>query len=356
MPLWDSIGRLRPMDMNKQSNLLLNLAAVVVILAGLKWSAPVIMPLLVSVFIAMIAAPPVFWLESRRVPAVVAVLSVVGVIVSFAGLVGMVLAESVDDFLLALPGYQAQLGQKLASLQPLAQTFDVPLNLQALQDIVDPGAAVGLVSNLFRSLGGLLANSFVILLLVIFILLEASSLPVKMRAALQAPEATLERFGELASKMNTYVAIKTWVSLGTGMSAAVLCWSVGVDFPLVLGLLAFLLNYIPNIGSILAAIPAVMLALIGVGEPQALLVALGYFAINTVFGNVIEPRFQGRGVGLSTFVVFFSLVFWGWLLGSVGMLLSIPLTMSLKIALAAHDETRWLSVLLGPQTQAEEQD
>lgn len=339
------------MELQKRSNLLVNLAAVVVVLAGLKLAGPVIMPLLVSVFIAMIAAPPVFWLEHRRVPPVLAVFSVVGLIVLFAALVGMVVAGSVDDFVAALPEYQTRLKGEIAGLIPLAQTLGLPLNLQALQDIVDPGAAMGLVSNLFRGLGGLLTNSFLILLLVIFILLEASSLPIKLRSALKAPEQALERFAELASKMNTYVAIKTTVSLGTGLSATVLCYAMGVDFPFVLGLLAFLLNYIPNIGSIIAAIPAVALALIELGGGPALGVAVGYFAINTVFGNVIEPKFQGRGVGLSTFVVFFSLIFWGWLLGSVGMLLSIPLTMSLKIALAAHDETRWLSVLLGPEQE-----
>lgn len=164
----------------------------------------------------------------------------------------------------------------------------------------------------------------------------------------------MAHFGELANKMNTYLAIKTYVSFGTGISASLLCYIVGVDFPLVIGLLAFLLNYIPNIGSIIAAIPAVLLAFVELGLGSAAATAVGFFAINTVFGNVIEPRFQGRGVGLSTFVVFFSLIFWGWLLGSVGMLLSIPLTMTLKLALNSNDQTRWLAVLLGPEQAPEE--
>ena len=336
---------------SQQTNLLLNLAAVVVVLAGLKLSGPVVVPLLISVFIAMIAAPPVFWLEKRRVPPALAVLSVVGLIVLLASLIGMVVAGSIDSFLAALPEYQARIKTEIGSLMPMAESLGIPVNRQALQDVIDPGAAMGLVSNLLSGLGNVLANGFIILLLVIFILFEASSLPIKMRSALMAPEETLARFAELAAKMNTYLAIKTWVSLGTGLSATVLCSLIGVDFPLVLGLLAFLLNYIPNIGSIIAAIPAVLLALLELGTGSAVGVAVGYFAINTLFGNVIEPRFQGRGVGLSTFVVFFSLIFWGWLFGSVGMLLSIPLTMTLKIALSAYDETRWLAVLLGPEQE-----
>lgn len=342
------------METKRQTNLLLNLAAVVIVLAGLKLSSAVVLPLLISVFIAMIAAPPVFWLEQRRVPPVLAVFSVVGLIVLLATLLGMIVADSMNDFLAALPEYQARLKSEIGGLMPVAESLGIPVNRQALQDVIDPGAAMGLVSNLLSSLGNVLANGFIILLLVIFILLEASSLPVKMRHALMAPEATLDRFAELGSKMNTYLAIKTWVSLGTGASATLLAYAFGVDFPLVLGLLAFLLNYIPNIGSIIAAVPAVLLALLELGTGSAVGVAIGYFCINTLFGNVIEPRFQGRGVGLSTFVVFFSLIFWGWLFGSVGMLLSIPLTMTLKIALDAYDETRWLAVLLGPEQAKED--
>ena len=340
------------MEINERSYTLLNLAALVIVVAGLKQAAPVVVPLLVSAFIAMIACPPVFWLERRKVPAVVAVLGVVGVIVGFATIISMIVAGSIDGFLQALPTYQARLKAEIGAIAPVASEWGLPVDLKTLQDVVDPGAAMSLVSNLLSGLGNVLANSFLILLLVIFILLEASSLPAKIRTALRAPEAALNQFGELASKVNTYLAIKTWVSLGTGLTATVLCYAMGVDFPLVLGLLAFLLNYIPNIGSILAAIPAVLLAFLELGAGSALGVGLGYFGINTLFGNVIEPRFQGRGVGLSTFVVFFSLVFWGWLLGSVGMLLSIPLTMTVKLALNANDETRWLAVLLGPETEA----
>ena len=336
------------MEINDRSYLALNLAAVVVIVGGLKLSGPVVVPLLVSAFIAMIAAPPVFWLEKRNVPAPLAVFGVVGVLVGFVSLISMVVAGSVDDFLASLPTYQARLKTEIGGLGPLAADLGLPVDLKAVQDLIDPGAAVGLVSNLLSGLGNVLTNGFLILLLVIFILFEASSLPAKVRRAFKDPDQKLEQFGELASKMNTYLAIKTYVSLGTGFSAALLCYAIGVDFPLVIGLLAFLLNYIPNIGSIIAAVPAILLAFVELGLGSAAATGIGFFAINTVFGNVIEPRFQGRGVGLSTFVVFFSLVFWGWLLGSVGMLLSIPLTMTLKLALNANPDTRWLAVLLGP--------
>ena len=119
-----------------------------------------------------------------------------------------------------------------------------------------------------------------------------------------------------------------------------------VDYPLLWGLLAFLLNYIPNLGSIIAAVPTVLLTLVQLGWSAALIVFAGYSVVNVVIGSFIEPRFMGKGLGLSTLVVFLSLVFWGWVLGPVGMLLSVPLTMTLKIALESSEENRWLAKLL----------
>ena len=121
---------------------------------------------------------------------------------------------------------------------------------------------------------------------------------------------------------------------------------MGLDFPLLWGLLAFLLNYIPNIGSIIAAVPAVLLALVQIGPGRAIVIAGGYVAINLLIGNLIEPRVMGQGLGLSTLVVFLSLIFWGWVLGPVGMLLSVPLTMTLVMALESQEDTRRYALIL----------
>jgi predicted PurR-regulated permease PerM len=110
---------------------------------------------------------------------------------------------------------------------------------------------------------------------------------------------------------------------------------------------------LPNIGSIIAAIPAVLLAFIQFGLGPAIAVAAVYLAVNGVLGNVVEPRLQGKGLGLYTLVVFVSLLFWGWVLGPVGMLLSAPLTMSVKIALESLPDTRWIAILLGSRAPAD---
>jgi predicted PurR-regulated permease PerM len=190
-----------------------------------------------------------------------------------------------------------------------------------------------------------------ILLTVVFILLEASSFPAKLRASAGDPEATMKGFGKFIGTVQKYMAIKTWISLATGGTIAIWLSVIGVDYPLLWGLLAFLFNYVPNIGSIIAAVPAVLLAFVQLGGGHAAFTALGFLVANIVMGNVVEPRVMGKGLGLSTLVVFLSLVFWGWVLGLVGMLLAVPLTMTVKIALESNEETRHIAVLLGPATE-----
>ena len=158
-------------------------------------------------------------------------------------------------------------------------------------------------------------------------------------------------FQKFAVGVNQYLAIKSMVSLGTGILVALWMWLLDVDYPVLWGTLAFLFNYIPNIGSFLAAIPACLLAYVLHGFGVAAIAIAGFVAINTGIGNLLEPRLMGRSLGLSTLVVFVSLVFWGWVLGPVGMVLSVPLTMILRIALESRAETRWLAVLLGPEVQ-----
>ena len=142
------------------------------------------------------------------------------------------------------------------------------------------------------------------------------------------------------------MVIKTGVSVTTGILIGIWMFILGVDFPVLWGFLAFLLNYIPNLGVVIAAVPAVLLTLIQYGPGHAALAVGGYIAVNFIIGTAVEPKIVGRGVGLSTLVVFLSLIFWGNLLGLIGMVLCIPFTMTLKFALESHEQTRWLAILL----------
>ncbi|MDE0006687.1 MAG: AI-2E family transporter [Gammaproteobacteria bacterium] len=328
------------------------LAAFVVVVAGIKAAEELMVPFLLAAFLATIAATPVFWMARHRIPAGAAIAVVVVALIAVLVGVGAVVASSVDDFREQMPFYGERLNTLVAGGAALALRLGFDLSEVSALDGLDPSQAFTLAGNMLAGFGNVLSNGFLILLTVIFILGEASSFPAKLKAVLKVPERDLPHFRRFADNVNRYIAIKTAISAATGVVIWVAMWIIGVDFPALWGLLAFLLNYVPTIGSLIAAAPPVLLALVQLGAWHAAAVAAVFAVTNVGFGNVVEPRFMGRGLGLSTLVVFLSLVFWGWMLGPVGMLLSVPLTMTLKIALEANPGTTWLALLLGPATAA----
>ena len=332
------------------SNPLLVLAAFVVVVAGIKAAEELMVPFLLSAFLATIATTPVFWMARHRIPVGLAIAVVMAALIAVLLGVGAMVASNVDDFREQMPFYADRLNTLVAGGAALALRLGFDLSQVSTLDGLDPSQAFTLAGNVLAGFGNALSNGFLILLTVIFILGEASSFPAKLKAVLKVPERDLPHFRRFAENVNRYIAIKTAISAATGAFVAVAMWIIGVDFPALWGLLAFLLNYVPTIGSLIAAAPPVLLALVQLGAWHAAAVAAVFAVTNVAFGNVVEPRFMGRGLGLSTLVVFLSLVFWGWMLGPVGMLLSVPLTMTLRIALEANPGTTWLALLLGPAT------
>ncbi len=321
-------------------------AALFIVLAGIKTATNLLVPFLLSTFIAIICNPIIVKAAKYRIPKPLAVVIVIAIFVtialSLAGLVGKSLAE----LSLRLPDYQAQLKEQFTWITATLKNYNIQISTELLIEYFDPAAAMSLAADMLSGLGGVMANLFLIIITVIFMLFEASSLPIKLHLALDDPQMRIKQIDRFLISVNSYLAIKTLVSIATGVCVSIMLWAFGLDFFLLWGVLAFLLNYIPNIGSIIAAVPAMSLAMLQLGVPEAGFIGLGYMIINTVMGNVVEPRYLGKGLGLSTLVVFLSLIFWGWLLGTVGMLLSVPLTMVIKIALESSQEGRWFAVLL----------
>jgi len=329
-------------------------AAFVVVIAGMRAASSLMVPFLLSAFIAIISAPPMFWLQRKGFPAWLAMLSVIALVLIALLLVSGLIGSSIRDFTANLPKFQAQLDGVIAAGIKALEALGVDTASLGLSDVFNPGSAMRLVAAGLSSFQTVLTNGFLLLMTVIFMLMEASSLPGKLKAILGHQDNALDTFDKFITDVKQYMAIKTLVSLASGIIVAIFLYIVGVDYPLLWGLLAFLLNYIPNIGSIIAAIPPVLLAMIQLGFMQALIVAIGYLVVNIVMGNIVEPRFMGRGLGLSTLVVFLSLLFWGWVLGPVGMLLSVPLTITAKIALDSNEDSRWLAILLGPDISSKQ--
>jgi len=198
------------------------------------------------------------------------------------------------------------------------------------------------------NVSGTFGVGLLVLLAVVFMLLEAPSLSAKLKAAFHLTAASEARLARVFSSINRYMVIKSLTSLATALCIWGMLMMLGVDFAALWAMLAFVLNFIPFVGVILMMVPAVLFALVQTDIQTTLLVALGYLVINTVIGSILEPRIMGRGLGISTLAVFLSLLFWGWVLGTIGVFLSVPLTMALIIGLEAGPQTRPIAILLGP--------
>ncbi len=338
----------------KASQIIITIAAIVIVVAGMRASTDILVPFLLAIFISVISATPLFWLQRKGLPTWLALITVILGILIVGFLMAWLVGSSVKDFSNNLPVYEEKLTLQTAAIIAWVGKLGIDISDLGITEIFNPGAAMKLVASMLNSLGSLLTNGFLILMTAIFILLEATSIPAKLRMILGDHESTLEPFDKFVNNVKNYMAIKTLVSLVTGAVVTVFVFFMGLDYPLLWGLLAFALNYVPNIGSIIAAVPAVLLAVIQIGIAKAMIIAAGYVVLNLVMGSVIEPRFMGRSLGLSTLVVFLSLLFWGWILGPVGMLLSVPLTITAKIALDSREESRWIAVLLGPEVITEQ--
>jgi AI-2 transport protein TqsA len=335
------------------ARVLLIIAAFVVVVAGMSAAKAIIVPFLLAAFISVVSSPPLFWLKEKKVPTWIALLIVMFAILFCLLLIGALVASSATDFSDKLPLYEARLQEQTDAVLSWLQRIHVDVARLELDKMFNSAAIMQFVAMLLNQLVGLLTNGVLILLTVIFMLLEASSIPTKLNAIFRKPEASLKRIKYFIGTVNRYMAIQTMISLATGACVAIFLTIMGVDYAILWGVLAFLLNYIPNIGSIMAAVPPILLTIIQLGLGRAVGVAIGYLVINMTIGNVISPRLMGRGLGLSTLVVFLSLIFWGWILGPVGMLLSVPLTMTVKIALDSSEDTRWLAILLGSEEVSE---
>jgi predicted PurR-regulated permease PerM len=262
-----------------------------------------------------------------------------------------VLAASLEGFAGDLPALRGKVDERTANAAAWLRDHGWKSGAEPLRDRLDPNALLDFVQTTTQSLLAVLSSFVVILLLTVFALIEADDMPRKLRAALADPDADLRVYGGMARAVGTYAFWKTGMNLLTGALVALTCWAFEVREPLLWGLVAFLFNYIPNIGSLIVAVPITLLAWIDHGGPRALLVLLVYLAVNQLVGVVIEPRLMGRKMGLSPLVVLLSLLFWGWVWGPVGMLLSVPLTMILRTLLLKTHDGRALGVLLGPASE-----
>lgn len=330
-------------------SMLQQLAAFVILVAGMRAASAIVVPFLLAVFVAIICAPLFLWMRQRGWPPVLASIVVVLLLLVLGGGVIGLVVKALEGFASNLPTYQDQLeSRRQALLEWLGERRG-----DAFQEFIagswDTEAMVNAAGNLVASATNLLSNTFLIILTILFLLLESAGIPQKLRSLPSRNRRTAYQLNQVVERVRNYMAIKACTSGATGILIFCGLYWLGIDYPLLWAILAFFFNFVPNIGSFIAAFPALVLAFLQDGSSGLLWAGGIYLAVNIVIGNLIEPRVMGHGLGLSTLVVFLSLIFWSWVLGPFGMLLSVPLTMFVKSLLEHHEGYEGLALLLGEE-------
>jgi len=323
-----------------------------VVVAGLRAAGPILQPLLLSTFIAIISFPLMDWLRRLGVRTGLAIFATVIADLVVLSMLGILISGALNEFLATAPSYLEGLTEKARVLMRTLEERGIPVSEWLVIEPIDPGkfidVAGGILGGTVRGVFSLVSDITLVAVGLIFVLHELVILPEKMSRALSGGRDWTRHFVAIVKEVQRYLGIKTAISVVTGILLGSWVALLGVDFPLLWGLAAFLLNYIPVLGPVIAAVPAVLVTLVQFGPARAIVLALGYLVVKVILGDLLEPHWMGRRFGLSTAVVLVSLVFWGWVWGPLGMILSVPLTQTIKIAMEHSAHLKWVAVLLGP--------
>ena len=338
--------------------LLLTLGSIIAILAGMRAAAPVIGPVFIALLITIAWSPGSTRLRRRGWHPTVAALTgiVLGVVAMtiFVALVWMSLVQlqaRLPDYLPRVAAIQQTIAGTLATA---VADFELEIDTSRLfsSETLQPSAIVGYALRAIRRLTETAGNLAVLVLLMAFMMIEAVRYPEKLRDALASSSAALERANRFGASMRSYVVINAIFGLVAAVANTALLLVLDVDFAILWGVVSFLLSFVPNIGFLMAVVPPALLALVQFGFARAGVVLGGYFVINFVVDNVVKPRFVGESLDLTPIAVVISLVFWGWLLGPVGALIAVPLSIAVKFLLESFDESRWLAHIMSDRDPA----
>lgn len=331
-------------------------AATVIVFTGIYQAAAIITPLLLALLLAMVCQPILNAMEKIKIPRWLGGCLVLGAVVLIGLLLGKIITNTGIQLMEKMPYYQKQSEAMITELTVWLANYHVVLDPKIILQNLDPQKAFSVALITLSGVGGALSAVFLLLLVVVFMLMEAEALPAKFAYLWPNANKKTSPLNQFVDSVESYLLIKTGTSALTGICVAVALSILDVNYALLWGVLAFLLNFIPTIGSILAAIPAILISLIDGGVALCLWTTGVFVVINMLIGNVLEPRVMGKGLGLSPLVVMLSLLVWGALLGPVGMLMSIPLTMVVKIGLSAHQDLAHWSVLLSDEVPQQSED
>ncbi len=332
---------------SKPARIVMVLAAAVIVLAGMKAATPMLGPIIFSVFLAVIFGMLLHWFEERGLSPRSALILTLVIFFAIVAVFVVVIFSSFFQLQAELPGYQEDLEGSLEVAGPLLTPIGIDPASLSFSGVI--GSLTADVSGLLSGLWDLVITCLLILLTTLFLIFEAMGFSSKLRKIIgELRPGDLDRFTTLAQKNVDYLIIRTKINLIVGIATTLILALAGVDFAIFWGFLAFLMGFVPYIGFWLALIPPVLIAWFSLGPVPALLVLAGVSVVNLLAEYVLFPHFAGRGLALSPAVVFISIIFWGWILGGVGVLLAVPLTLAVQMACELFHETHWIGVLLGP--------
>lgn len=329
---------------------LASLAYIVIIVAGLKMSSYIVTILLMTFFVFLIFFPLVNKMRSLGLPDFVTTIIVSFIIFLTLFTVGGFLVNSAQSFTENLSLYQQKYNELIPQLVGYLNDFGIEVDVNRFVDILNPISLIQHAVGFLKGMGNIMTSGFVTILIIIFLFLESSLMIQKMFFFFNSKEAQ-EHILLFAENINRYFYIKTLTSLLTGFSIYMMLSYFDLKYALLFGFLAFILNFIPSIGSIIAAVPAVAIAVLQLSFIDTVFIILGYLLINNLISNVLEPKVLSKGVGISMFFVVLSMIVWGWILGPIGMFLAVPLTITLKMASSYSKKYKWVSVLLSNKMQ-----
>ncbi|HEX5916047.1 MAG TPA: AI-2E family transporter [Rubrobacter sp.] len=324
---------------------MLGLAAMVVVFVGMRLAAPILNPILFALVLSLLFSPIYAWLRRRRIPTPLAlVIMLIGLTVLFVGIF-LIMGVSIARFSGDIASYAGKLNLQVANVQDLAKSLG--LSDVNIRDAVKPSALAGALGSVLGGVADFLSNLFLILVIVLFFLAEGPAMMNRLRSSAGSDHPQVERLTVFGQNVVRQLGLRAIVNLVTGAGVTILMFVLGVDFPLMWGILTFFLSFIPWIGLPLAVAPAVVLALAEHGIDRALLVIAGVIVINVLAENALSPMLMGRGLSLSPTVLFIGFIFWAWLLGGPGAFLAAPLTIFAVLMLETFPETRWLAAVMG---------
>lgn len=334
------------MDALNIRNYFFYFASFIVILAGVKVASEIVIILFLAIFISSIISTLIRLLQKKRIPKFISYLIVMGIFILISLLLSYIVNISLKDFSSNLPEYETQLRNAVIHSISFIESYGYEIDKKTILDALNFNSFFGVTTNIIGSIGTFLSKFLLVIIGIGFILAESKSFEKKLRIIFDKDKDKLEHFYLFSNNIQKYFLVKTTTSFLTGILVAVTLTFFNIDYPILWGVIAMLFNFVPVVGSIIAAIPAVLLSLVSADLNTTFVVIVLYIIINVAISNIIEPKLMGKELGLSPLVIFFSLILWGWVLGIVGMFLAVPITMTLKIAFDSNNTTKWISILM----------